>query len=97
MSRGGRSGRGIGHDFLSLYLSDVFPSDECIVNGHPTRPPRYYDNIYELSEPEQMETIRAQRIKIMEHYLPDNTRPRLRDKETVKIAQTKSLKRGNEQ
>jgi len=84
---------GLGQTFFNEFADDIFPWDECIVNGHPTRPPRYYDNLYKLSEPDEFEAVQARRIKLMESFIEDNTRARLSDKEKVKIAQTSNLKR----
>lgn len=36
---------GIGADWYKKFSSDVFPSDEVIVNGRVCRPPRYYDKL----------------------------------------------------
>lgn len=84
---------GIGKSFVQKYLSDVYPHDEVIVNGHPTRPPRYYDSLYERDNPDSMEEIKERRLSVMEDYLYDNTRSRLQDKETVKLAAIKTLTR----
>lgn len=56
MSRGGRNQngknlKGIGHGWLEKFGSDVYPNDEVIVNGVPTRPPRYYDTVMEKKTP----------------------------------------------
>lgn len=84
---------GIGKSFLEQFGSDVYPWDEVIVNGFPQRPPRYYDNLYEHDQPEDMERIRADRIQRMEKHASDNTRARLAAKEKVKTAQSSKLKR----
>ena len=84
---------GLGSGYLDEYMDDIYPWDECIVNGHPTRPPRYYDNKYEKLNAEAMEQIKLQRVAAMEQYLPDNTRARLAVKEKVKKAQLSQLKR----
>ncbi len=34
---------GLGKKWIEKYKTDVYPSDEIIVNGKPARPPRYYD------------------------------------------------------
>lgn len=84
---------GLGKKHIQKYLSDIYPSDECIVNGHPTRPPRYYDNHYKQLEPEQFECIQERRIGVMHQHSKDSTRARLFDREQVKLAQTQKLKR----
>lgn len=84
---------GIGKSYLEKFGSDVYPWDEVIVNGFPQRPPRFYDNQYELDNPESMEEIRQERVAKMEKYASDNTRARLATKEKVKKAQVNLLKR----
>jgi len=82
---------GLGKKHLTKILPDIYPWDEVIINGHPTRPPRYYDDHYEKTHPEEMEKIRQRRIEVMHKYAPDNTRARLSEKEQVKLAQTSKL------
>lgn len=84
---------GLGKRYIEAYMDDVYPWDEVIVNGHPTRPPRYYDNHFEHAEPEQMEAIRERRIQVMQEHADNNTRARLSAREKVKIAQTNKLTR----
>lgn len=93
MSRGGRNGRGLAFDFVSDYLDDIYPWDECVVNGALLRPPRYYDNVYQIDHPDDMEDIKQRRIQVMERHMADNTRARLTTKEVVKKAQITNLKR----
>jgi hypothetical protein len=85
---------GIGADYFHRFGSDIYPLDEVIVNSHPTKPPRYYDKLFEIDNPEAMEEIREQRNDAREQYAHDNTRARLRAKEAVKTAQVEQLKRG---
>lgn len=62
MSRGGRTGRGgIGSEWIDKFTSDVYPSDEVIINGFPARPPRYYDVRLEKKHPELLESLKAKR------------------------------------
>lgn len=52
---------GIGRGFLDKYMSDVYPSDEVIINGKTARPPRYYDKIMEEKNPQQFKEIKLKR------------------------------------
>lgn len=52
---------GIGADWIKKFSSDVFPSDEVIVDGFPTRPPRFYDLALEKRDPKLWEEIRTKR------------------------------------
>lgn len=85
---------GLGNSHFNEFGTDIYPHDECIVNGHPTRPPRYYDNLFEINNQDEMEAIRKRRIEVMDRFAPDNTRARLATKEKVKLAQISKLKRG---
>jgi len=52
---------GIARAWYEKYSSDVYPSDEVIVRGKETRPPRYYDQILEKDNPVLLESIKAKR------------------------------------
>ena len=87
---------GIGAPWFAKYASDVYPHGSVIINGHNTKPPRYYAKLYERFDPEakrvlaELETSnfhRAQKTK------GDNTPERLRVKEQVQLARLRQLKR----
>lgn len=80
---------GIGKTWYEKYQGDCYPSDEVIVNGKKTKPPRYYDTLYP-----DIESIKEKRVKRAEKRAWDNTPKRLRIKETIKMAQYDQLKRG---
>lgn len=61
MSRGGKHKRGIGHEWIKKFASDVYPDDEIISNGKPCRPPRYYDRVLEADNPGLLEVIKKKR------------------------------------
>lgn len=61
MSRGGRDGKGIAAAWIRKFTSDVFPSDEVLVRGVPSRPPRYYDSFLEESCPEMLARLKVRR------------------------------------
>lgn len=84
---------GIGKSHYHRFRSDIYPRDFVVINGHETRPPRYYDNLFDAEEPALMESIRAKRIAEMAKYQGDNTRARLLVREKVKKAQLSMLKR----
>lgn len=84
---------GIGAAWLNRYATDVYPSDQVITNGHPTKPPRYYDKILERNNPQLLQEIKDRReTKQYEHH-GDNTTERLKAKETVAKARMNQLKR----
>lgn len=83
----------IGKLWYEQYQSDVFPSDEIIMRGKRLKPPKYYDKLYDIQYPKEMEVIKLSRIKKASKQKKDNTPERLSDKKICKLAQIKSLKR----
>lgn len=53
---------GIGRSWIEKYLYDVYPHDEVIVRGFPSKPPRYYDEVLEEKDPELAEQVFARRV-----------------------------------
>lgn len=52
---------GIGAGWLSKFRSSVYPLDRIILNGHPARPPRYYDVLQERVDPDLMASLKEKR------------------------------------
>lgn len=86
----------IAAEWFKLWKSDVYPSDEVIMRGKPMKPPKFYDRLLELEDPAAREAIRERRTREAEKRQADSTTRRLRDREVVKLAQVKMLKRGVE-
>ena len=85
---------GIGARWLEIFKDDVFPTDEVIVNGLPTKPPAFYDRWLENNYPAEMELIKAERRKSGKAFADDNTPDRKRVKEIVKIKKMELFNRG---
>lgn len=51
----------IGRDWLEKYSSDVYPSDDVIVRGKRMRPPKYYDRVFSVANPETFAKVRSSR------------------------------------
>lgn len=92
---------GIGKEFYDRYKSDMYPYDEVVIldrdKTRVLRPPRYYDKLYDIDEPETLAAIKSKRMekakrKEQEIYTPG----RLEAKEKFKLSQTKDLKRSVE-
>lgn len=81
---------GIGANWFNKFKSDVYPSDEVIVNGHKSRPPRFYDN--QLTEDEQDEIKRRRRAAALPQKQHDNNRRRVA-KRDVRDARIQTLKK----
>ena len=84
---------GIAAKWLEKYKGDIYPKDHCSINGRIMRPTRFYDNILEMEDPELLEKMKRKRTLDAKKMKHDNTGQRLLDKETVKKAQIKFLKR----
>lgn len=87
---------GIGATWFDKFQSDVYPSDELIVNGHITKPPRFYDSLAARVDPEGLETIKRARVSRARERSQDLTEDRLRAREKVQEAKFNFLKRGME-
>jgi hypothetical protein len=87
---------GLASEWFEQYESDVYPWDEVVARGHPSKPPRYYDKKLEQSDPDMLWKIKLQREAAAARKAPDNTPARLHTKEIVKKAQLKLLIRSVE-
>ena len=56
---------GIGKDYYEKHKNEIYTTDEIIIAGSamskPTKPPKYYDRLYDLEEPVNLKKIKAQR------------------------------------
>lgn len=52
---------GIGRAWFEQFGNDVFPADEVVSRGHPSKPPRYYDGLLEGDSPLEMWQVRRAR------------------------------------
>ena len=87
---------GIGRKFYDEFKNDIYPDDTVIIKGREMKPPKYYDNIYDLQNPSEFATIKYKRkLKAMEKS-DYNDEDRLRVKEKCLKARLKNLKRSYE-
>lgn len=84
---------GIGKDWIERFSGEVRRHDSIVLRGREMKPPRYYDEIYKIEEPERYEKLKEERKQEALKHKEDNTISRLKVRERVKNAQTKSLKR----
>lgn len=84
---------GIGADWYSKFKSEVYPSDEIILDAKRMRPPKFYDGRLELEDPQLHQRIKKLRLREAAKHKEDQTPERLAVRETVKLAQTTNLKR----
>lgn len=84
---------GIGKKWFDQFGSDVFPSDEIVFNGRKFKPPRFYDNLYEVTNPNEMTDIKFDRVKQAKLRAELCTPERLAEREEFKSIQLSQLKR----
>lgn len=84
---------GIGAKWFALYGKQAYAFDRVVVNGVPSRPPRYYDVLQERVDPEQLEQVKYLREQRAKLGAADNTAERLADREKVTSARMRFFKR----
>lgn len=84
---------GLGKTWIDLYGKEVYRYDEVIVNGKKTRPPKYYDGQYEVTNAEQFGQVQVERVRKAALHKADQTPERLVEREKVQIAKTKHFSR----
>lgn len=84
---------GIGADWFVKYSSDVYPHDHVVIDGSPSKPPRFYDKLLSRVDPDTFLAIKDKRMLDIADSLSDNTPARLVTKEIVTKAAISQLKR----
>lgn len=88
---------GIGHAWIKRFSSDVYPRDEVVVRGKRARPPRYYDQVVELDDPELFRRVKRERAdsrqRFEERHPEELTHERNEVREQVRLLTAKQWKR----
>lgn len=84
---------GIGYAHYQKYKKGIFPADSISVNGKDVRPPRYYEVLLEQENPLAADFLRRHRAELVDEDQYLDRLVRSYDREVVKLAQIKSLKR----
>ena len=92
MSRGGRNGHGIAHDWITRFSGDCYPKDYIHHDGRPVGIPRYYDEYMKRNDAELIDGVKAYRAK-KGYESKDNTPERLKVREVVENAKINQLRR----
>lgn len=95
MSRGCKSlgTGGIAKGWFDQFKSDVYPNDVVVYKGKELKPPRFYDNCYEVENPESFVKIKESRLERAKLIEVDNTKARLLVKETLQKLRASKLVR----
>jgi len=81
---------GIGKTWFEKFKADIYPHDYVVINGKKVGVPKFYDQLLEEKELLKIKSLRKYEAY---NHMENNTLRRLLDRETVKIAQTSTLKR----
>jgi len=96
MSRGGKDGHGIGSTWFEKYKKDIYPDNFVVLKGKKMKPPRYYQQRYEIENPEAYKALQKKNKAFNKKHKSDSTPERLAVREQCKIAQLKTLPRNYE-
>lgn len=99
MSNGGGTGDlkagGIGKRWLEKYVDEVYSFDRVVINGHETKPPRYYDKIIQERHPFAWREISRDREDRAIKNPEESSARRLEAKEAVTLARLTRFRRGD--
>jgi len=85
---------GLSKTWFDQYADEVYPSDEVISRGHPAKPPRYYDKLYEAAHGLEFANVKKNRLQSIN--AANNTPERLAVREKCVNAKLQNLKRSYE-
>lgn len=91
MSRGSKrlGTGGIGRGWYERFKSDVYPLDRVVVRGHPTRPPRFYDDLFAREDRSGSALLKIARERRADRYvddvLSDGRRVRVSDSDSGRL------------
>lgn len=88
-------GYGLGRLWYEKFKSDCYPSDFLIAGKKnlKVKIPRYYDKIFDLTNPEEMTRLKRARRSRASEFADNNTPERLAVREEVQLARFGKLKR----
>lgn len=64
---------GIGADWFSKYKTDVYPFNFVIHSGIKMKPPRYYQNLYEIDNAPMLKVVKKKSRQAAQRHAADNT------------------------
>lgn len=83
MSRGGRTGKGIGYSYYLKYGEEIRNHDSVVIEGREVKPPRFYDRLTEEYSEAALHQYKRERKRCAVLHKDDNTPERLRVKEAI--------------
>lgn len=83
---------GIARGWLDKYMTDVYPHDYVVLrDGIKCRPPKYYDRIFESTNPDMLKDIKERRKLYAEEHRFDSEPERLSVREKVQQLKLEKL------
>ena len=84
---------GLGKPWFDRYYKDCYPGDQIKLRGKTFRPPKYYDDLYEKLDPEDMKRVKIKRMVDGEKKRKETTLSQLEEKERKQKKSAKKLVR----
>jgi hypothetical protein len=84
---------GLGKLYYERFFREVYTHDSVVINGKEVRPPKYYDGMYELTNPGELCILKRKRRQKALLFKADNTSRRRWVKETIQLKRLKLLER----
>lgn len=84
---------GLGSRWFEKYAGDVYPKDFITVAGFKFKTPKYYDSLYDITEPMKMARVKRKRKLASIKDAANNTGRRLKARAAVARAKAKNLVR----
>lgn len=82
-------GRSIGSDYYAKFGAEVRTHDSVVINGREVRPPRLYDKLFDLTDPDGLRKVKRRRRRLALMAKDDNTSRRRRTKEVLLLLKLK--------
>lgn len=83
----------IGKDWYEEFSSDVYPDDYVVIRGKKMKPPKYYDRLHDLANPEAHSQLKEERKQYADSQKENSTPDRLAVRQAVTLSRISTLKR----
>lgn len=86
---------GLGHRWITEFMNDVYPHDYVVSGLKNTKfkPPRYYDTIYDLTFPGELDNLKSRRKREAKRRAFDETAERLAVRQECQVLKASRLRR----
>ena len=88
---------GIAADWFKKFQTDLYPSDNVVINGKKMSVPKFYDKLLEEIDPNHLQELKKERRKRALSNPEESSSPRLRTKEHVAIRRQENVSRTYDQ